>query len=159
VIAVCIGIVVLIASLPTIRFRQAQQHWVQKGGLNYTLIISQGCFCQYVGEYKLTVKQGQVIEIEPIEVIGLGEPILPAAPGNPSEFNPLTVEGMLTLFELEQENFTLSPWFRKRAISFDPKYGYVTRYDEDENGVFDLFGRIGDTDYHYTARDLQLSEP
>jgi uncharacterized protein DUF6174 len=131
----------------------ARQRWAVNGGQDYTLIVSEICFCPNAGEWRLTVSNGQVIGIESLRETPV--------PSNLAEFNRLTVEAMSTQAERLVSETQLAPWFDTLAIDYDPTYGYVTRLEYDANGLLDfIFGSyVTDSDYHYTARDLSLTAP
>jgi uncharacterized protein DUF6174 len=158
-LGLCRALVLVVRQLTFGTYEQARQRWQQKGGQSYTLIVSEACFCPYVGDLKLTVKQGYVTDVEPLDN-ALSGSVPPSTPPSPSSYSHLTVENMLAQAGGEQIDMLFSPWFTTRSIEYDPVYGYVSRYSSDANGFFSFItGYITDSGYTYTAHDLQLTAP
>jgi hypothetical protein len=163
-VAVCLIAVALIGGSVVGSFQQAQQRWLEKGSPNYTLIVSEACFCPYYGDLRITVKQGVVVDAEQVpdpvtgEIPNTGFTITPA---NLASMSRLTVTSMLAVAGRDQLDFALSPWFKMRSVQYDPTYGYVTSYTSDENGTISMIlgQMVMDSGYAYSAHDLQLIEP
>ncbi|MGH2522694.1 MAG: DUF6174 domain-containing protein [Anaerolineales bacterium] len=135
----------------------AKQRWARHGAASYTIIVTRACFCPDVGEYKLSVHNGQVVAVESLTN--------PFGPPNPSprlsDFDGLTVEAMFANAVPTPRDSWRAPWLVTREVSYDPTYGYVRRFASDENGVLSrTLGRwVFDAQYFYTARDLQVNNP
>src|SRR5690349_20506266 len=94
----CVGAIVLFVALIAIiyfsvrgPYELAQSRWDEKGSANYTLIVSESCYCPYFGEVKITVQSGRVIAAEPTDPIN--EPNLQGIPL--SNFDRMTVASLL----------------------------------------------------------------
>ena len=73
-VAGCLGSIVLIVALVAIiyfaqrgPYELARSRWNEKGSGNYTLVVSEVCFCPNAGEVKLTVQSGRVTAVEPTD--------------------------------------------------------------------------------------------
>lgn len=133
----------------------ARQRWERIGLDDYTIVVTHYCFCRIAGEYKLTIQDGAVSDLE---LLGGGWPSGP--PLTFADFSSLTVDAMLTKAENSARKSWDVPWSSTLRIDYDSTYGYVTHYTSDVNGWFALFaGRVTDSSYSYMARDLQVAEP
>lgn len=162
----CLGAIVVVAALLALIYyairgpvEAAKARWNAKGSGDYTLVVSEGCFCPYVGDTKITVRGGRITAAEQV-----ASQLNPSPPtGLPqgitlSYFDGMTVESMLATANTAQNERWQSPWFTSLDIAYDPTYGYVTRYSSDPNGrIPQFFGQlIYDAGYTYTAHDLTL---
>ncbi len=162
-ILVCLGLCTAPFLLSNTGRSAAQARWQRRGGADYTLVVSQSCFCEYVGEWQLTVQNGRVVTVQPLAnplSQQLGSAVPSTAPANPTAFDAFTVEEM---FDRSQDIIRNSPWpplLSQLVIAYDPTYGYVTRLEADANGELSLLtGYVSDSHYVYTARALQLARP
>lgn len=161
----CLGAIAVIAALIAIIYysirgpvEAAKARWAAKGKSDYTLVVSEGCFCPFVGDVKITVHNGRVTAAEQVPTPNNPNPSPGLPPGMPlTHFDALTAEAMLLVADRAQNDRWRSPWFETLDIVYDPTYGYVTRYLSDPNGqVPRLFGQeIFDAGYSYSARDYQ----
>ena len=125
----------------------ARWRWTQHGSPNYTVTVAQLCNCAF-GEYRLTVRGGQVVAVETVGAVG---PVTSGGP-NPAGFREMTVEATFARAGRSlRENWW--PGSRERTrVEFDAALGYVTRLDSFEPAAPHLF-------FTYVARDLQLDSP
>lgn len=166
----CLGAIALISALVAIiyvsvsgEYNLARSRWDTKGSSDYTLVVSQYCFCGLVGEYNITVQSGRVTEFEPVNAdppgwAGSGTPGF-AVTAKPADFDRMTVAAMLSQAKADQADAWTAPWTHQLHIVYDPTYGYVTKYDADANGQIARWtgSMVTDSGYSYAAHDLVLT--
>ena len=124
----------------------ARWRWAQNGGRNYTVVVSQFCYCYVTGAYKLTVRNGHVTAVELIRGSDSSRSL------NPAAFDHLTVEAALDRADRAVRASWLPDWQRPLIVEYDPVSGYVTRYQTGDRRVYG-------GSFLFAARDLHLSSP
>jgi hypothetical protein len=150
-VVLSLGLVVLCAALIVAPFfyqagslALARWRWSRGGAASYTVVVTHVCNCYDAGEYKLTVRDGQVVAAEPVSPAWMTGAI------PPQRFNEYTVEaGFERAAQAVRAN--LGWRYYQLRITYDPELGYVSRFETgDPNAPYFFFV--------YSARDLELLE-
>ena len=126
----------------------------------YELSVSQLCFCQITGAYRLRVEDQQIVDVDPLVdpfASLLGVTNLSYLPANLHDLDSLTIDATFAKAEQAIFRYWNAPWFSQIFVSYDPVDGYVAHLEHDENGwLSGWFYAISDSHYWYTAEDLHI---
>ncbi len=141
----CLGLILAPYSVQAGSLALARWRWARNGGGDYTIVVAQFCNCT-TGHYRLTVRRGQVIAVEALDQPG------PAGGLNPARFQHLTVEAAFgrAMQAVRIGWWPLARWRHPYTVQYDPKLGYVTRFESGERDAPIFF-------YVYAAQILTLA--
>jgi hypothetical protein len=136
------------------RLGLARWRWAHRGGDNYSLVVVQMCNCSHTTGLKLTVRAGQVIQVEALSRVGTTRHRPTAGRLDPAQFNHLTVEATFARAGRALiNNWRLSLGGAPRnQIVYDAELGFVRRLEANDPLVPYFF-------YIFTARDLEFLAP
>jgi Family of unknown function (DUF6174) len=147
-VLLCLGLMFVPTLYSAGSLALARWRWAQRGGANYSLVVTQRCNCSLISEFRIIVRGGHVVSAQ-----GLGG-AAPAGRIDPASFEYLTVAAA---FDRAERNLRANWWptfdrWRRDRVLYDPQAGYIRQYETGDPGAPHFF-------FVYAASDLETQSP